>query len=67
VQAQADREALIGSIGQKIQGTLSVESALQVAIREIGRALNGAKTQVVLNENSTLENAQENQNATAKL
>jgi GAF domain-containing protein/HAMP domain-containing protein len=67
VQAQADREALIGAIGQKIQGTLSVESALQVAIREIGRALNGAKTQVVLNENLPPENVQENQNVTAKL
>ena len=52
VQAKADREALISSIGQKIQGTITVESAIQVAIREIGRALNGAKTQVVLNENS---------------
>jgi len=59
VQSQAERELLIGSIGQKIQGTINVESALQVAIREIGRALNGAKTQVVLNENSTSANAPE--------
>jgi putative methionine-R-sulfoxide reductase with GAF domain len=55
VQAKADREALITSIGQKIQGTITVESALQVAIREIGRALNGAKTQIILNENSTAD------------
>lgn len=59
VQAQAEREALISSIGQKIQGTISVEIALQVAIREIGHALNGAKTRVVLNENSTSGNVQE--------
>ena len=58
VQAKADREALISSIGQKIQGTISVENALQVAIREIGRALNGAKTRVVLNENSDLSASQ---------
>ena len=55
VQAKADRESLISSIGQKIQGTITVESAMQVAIREIGRALNGAKTQVTLNENSTTD------------
>ena len=59
VQAKADRESLISSIGQKIQGTITVESAMQVAIREIGRALNGAKTQVTLNENSITDKMQE--------
>jgi putative methionine-R-sulfoxide reductase with GAF domain len=47
VQVKAEREALIASIGQKIQNTSSVESALQVAIREVGRAV-GQETTVRL-------------------
>jgi putative methionine-R-sulfoxide reductase with GAF domain len=48
VQARAEREALIASISEKIQNTSTVESALQIAAREIGRSLGVQQTRVML-------------------
>ncbi len=47
-QKQAEHEATINLISQRIQSTTSVENALQVAIRELGRALGAKRTNVQL-------------------
>ncbi len=47
VQKRAAREQMVASINQKIVSETSIESALQVAVREIGRAF-GAQTQIKL-------------------
>jgi putative methionine-R-sulfoxide reductase with GAF domain len=47
-QQRAEREILISSISRKIQNTASVETALQVAARELGRVLGSKEMRVVL-------------------
>lgn len=47
-QQQADRETLINTIGRKIQNTVSVEQALQVAVRELGQALGARDSRIIL-------------------
>ena len=47
-QRQAEHESLINVISQRIQSTTSVENALQVTIRELGRALGAKRTSVQL-------------------
>ena len=43
-QQQAAREARLNEINQKILRTTNVDEAMQVAVREIGRALNASQT-----------------------
>jgi len=50
VQARAEREALIGSISQKIQGATTVESVLQITALEMGRAVGSKQTRVILKD-----------------
>jgi putative methionine-R-sulfoxide reductase with GAF domain len=43
-QGQAQREAMLNTINQKIQSATSVEAVLQIAARELGRALGAPLT-----------------------
>ncbi|MCS6909006.1 MAG: GAF domain-containing protein [Anaerolineales bacterium] len=47
-QRRAEVEALVNSISQRLQSTTTVDEALQVTAREVGRALGGVRVQVRL-------------------
>ena len=47
-QRRANREALVNSISQKIQGSLTIEAAMQTAVAELGKALHIRKAAVAL-------------------
>ncbi len=47
-QRQAENETLVNTISQQIQGATTVEAAIQVTIRELGRALKAPLTTVRL-------------------
>ncbi len=54
-QRRAERERLINTITQKIQGAASVSSALQTAIQELGLALKARRTHVVIRPSESLD------------
>jgi GAF domain-containing protein len=47
-QQRAEQDELSASIGQKIQSATTVEGALQVAARELGRTLGSKETRIIL-------------------
>lgn len=51
-QRRAQREAIVAAIGQQILQTTSTQEALQVAVREVGRALGKPNTMVRLKAKS---------------
>lgn len=52
-QRRAEKERLINGITQKIQNTVTVESALQIAIEELGKVFQAPYTQIELNTQPT--------------
>ena len=51
-RSQAELQALVNVIGQKIQRTTSVEDTLQIAIRELGTAIGASRVRARIGEAS---------------
>lgn len=47
-QRRAEREAIINAISQKIQGAVTVQGALRIAVQELGAALKARRASVAL-------------------
>ena len=48
IQRQAQRRALVNEINRKIQNTHDPDKAMQIAVRELGRAVGGRYTRIRL-------------------
>lgn len=56
VQRNAERQVFLAQVNNKIQNTNDMESALKVAVRELGRALNAKQTYVQLKTTEEAKN-----------
>ena len=53
-QRRAEREALVNAISQKIQNASTIESAMQTAVAELGKAFQVKRAIVELNHTKPL-------------
>jgi GAF domain-containing protein len=67
VQRQAEREALLNKISQKIQGATTIEAVLETAAQEVGRALGAPATRIQLNLAGTRGQEQLKESTTSQI